>query len=47
MKIQDTGSQYDHEWVQLLLDAKNLGLSIEVIRQFLQKNSKKIMAPDS
>ena len=31
----------DSEWLQLLLDAKSIGLSIEDIRVFLKNNSNK------
>lgn len=29
----------DKEWIKLLLDAREIGLSIEEIRNFLQKES--------
>ncbi|WP_251548617.1 anti-repressor SinI family protein [Neobacillus muris] len=39
MVISDVETQIlDEEWVALILEAKELGLSIEMVRQFFDQN---------
>lgn len=45
MKMQEMGS-YDREWINLLLNARNLGISIEEIRQFFQEKVNEIKVPE-
>ncbi|NEY99385.1 anti-repressor SinI family protein [Heyndrickxia shackletonii] len=39
-------NQLDQEWLLLILEAKQLGLTVEDIREYLQENQKEIIEDD-
>ncbi|MGG4507853.1 anti-repressor SinI family protein [Heyndrickxia sporothermodurans] len=40
-------NQLDREWLQLIQQAKHLGLTLQEIREFLQLNQKEIIHNDN
>ncbi|QKY68657.1 anti-repressor SinI family protein [Lentibacillus sp. CBA3610] len=41
--IERVHVKHDHEWVNLMREAKELGLSVEEVRQFLQKEREEVI----
>jgi DNA-binding transcriptional MerR regulator len=37
-------AEFDKEWVQLIMEAKNLGVDISVVKEFLNNNNLKEMS---